>query len=203
MRKNRFVQNLRHLAGRRKWQDLADDLGIPYGSLATYVSGRNSISVERLAHIADFFNVTMDDLMFGGLESGPSYVGDPGMELGNIEWVRLAPGQSEHETVRMLMLPGIPRTKERLLLTECVWAGMEPKVNVGDLIIGFRVREPLNFGTVLVVTEQEIFFGRMKMNDADEFVLLHESPSHPTQTLLWSECLAVYRINYAFKQERL
>lgn len=62
---NRFAQNLRTLRRRQKLtqQQLADSLNIKRPTIGAYEEGRGKPDFNRLIEIADFLQVSIDDLL--------------------------------------------------------------------------------------------------------------------------------------------
>lgn len=60
-----FAQKLKELRKAKKvtQQELSEALGYGYTAVANYESGRNEPSLQDLVHIADFFGVSLDDLL--------------------------------------------------------------------------------------------------------------------------------------------
>lgn len=60
-----FAQNLKALRKAKKvtQQELSEVLGYGYTAVANYESGRNEPSLQDLIRIADFFDVSLDNLL--------------------------------------------------------------------------------------------------------------------------------------------
>ena len=200
MRKNRFGANLAWLCKTSPRVEVADYAGVNQSTLTNYIHDRITPPMNRLIAIADFFKMTIDDLVYSDLENPGSIAGEPEMEYGiTAKWVNLT--SDGVEVLRHISLPGLPQTRDTLYMTRCNLIGMEPKINEGDILVFVRADAPINFQVRIVCTSRGIYLGRMKMEDASNFIILSENPAIPTTHLNLSEVTAMYRIMMTYRKE--
>lgn len=63
MYKEKFAKVLKEYIGERSINQVAKDIGIPTQTLHRYVNCQREIGLETLVKIADYFDVTLDEMV--------------------------------------------------------------------------------------------------------------------------------------------
>ena len=206
MRINRLSENLTYLTRDLKKNEIAKAIEMSPSVFSGYVHGKTSPPIDVLLRLANHFELGLDDLVSGPLGEPINYVSEPEQPYGdNARLCYMDPETGEPVPNRRLFLPGLPPTSKPWLMMINPLHGMEPSINVGDMMIFRAVDNVVQFSVCMVSAGGHAYLGRVKQ-DVDEGVeiirIVAENKSVPTVDIPREHVTGFYKIDTAYRAEK-
>lgn len=175
-------------------------------TLSGYVHGSTSPPLDALIRLADYFTISLDDLVLGQLAEPNNVAEEDTPHYGdNARLCYLDAQTGIPIPSRRLYIPGLPASTTPWLIMSNPLHGMEPAINVGDLITFRPVTSVVQFSVCLVSTSGHAYLGRVKqdVDDGVEYVrVVAENKSVPTVDIPRDQVTGFYKIHTAFRSEK-